>query len=198
MTLRARFAVATAAATGLADGEVDVVVSGLVLNFVPSIDEALAEAYRIVAPGGIVAGYVWDYARGMEVIRLFWDAAIAQDATAAGMDEAARFPIAGPAPLAAAFTSAGLGAVEVQPIDVPTVFLDFDDLWMPFLRGTGPAPAYAASLSDRSRTALRDRLHAMVNEEADGSIRLTARAFAVRGRRYATRDEPGDTVRPAR
>ena len=182
---RARFVVGSAAATGLDDGEVDVVVSGLVLNFVPDIGAALAEARRVVRRGGVVAGYVWDYADGMQLLRRFWDAAVALDPAARALDEGVRFPHAAPEPLAAAFTAAGLEAVEVQPIEVPTTFFDFDDLWAPFLSGTGPAPGYAASLAGPAQNVLRDRLRASVAPEPDGSIRLTARAWAAQGRRPA-------------
>jgi hypothetical protein len=64
---------------------------------------------------------------------------------------------------------------------VPTVFADFDDYWRPFLGGQGPAPAYAMSLADEDRRALRDLLRARLPSTPDGSIPLTARAWAVRG-----------------
>ena len=54
----------------LPDGSADIVVSGLVLNFIPDLPAALAEMRR-VAPDGIVAGYVWDYTGGMEMLALF-------------------------------------------------------------------------------------------------------------------------------
>jgi SAM-dependent methyltransferase len=180
---RARFAVGLADETGLADADVDVVVAGLVLNFVPDVGEALAEARRVVRPGGLIAGYVWDYAEGMESIRLFWDAAVALDPAARALDQGALYPIAAPEMLGAAFTAAELDAVEVRAIQVPTVFADFDDLWTPLLGGTGTAPGYVASLTEPARDALRDTLRSLVREEPDGSIRLTARAWAARGRR---------------
>ena len=52
-----------------------------------------------------------------------------------------------------------------------------------FLGGQGPAPAYAMSLSEEHRGALRDRLRATLPIAQDGSIPLVARAWAVRGRR---------------
>ena len=152
------------------------------MNFVPDVPEALAEARRVVHHGGLVASYVWDYAEGMQFVRRFWDAAVALDDAARPLDQGVQFADNAPGPLAAAFTSAGLTDVEVRPIEVPTVFADFDDLWTPFLGGTGTAPTYLASLSDSDRDAIRDRLRASVVEEPDGSIRLAARAWAVRGR----------------
>jgi SAM-dependent methyltransferase len=182
---RARFLVGDAGTTGLGDGAVDAVVSGLVLNFVPDLAAALAEAQRVARPGGLVAGYVWDYADGMELLRRFWDAAVALDPSAAGFDEGVRFPNAAPGPLTAGFQAAGFRTIEARPIDVPTVFAGFDDLWAPFLRGTGPAPAYVASLGAEARDALRERMRATVAAAGDGSIRLVARAWAVQGRRPA-------------
>jgi SAM-dependent methyltransferase len=178
---RVTFEVGTAAETGLDDGDVDVVVSALVLNFVPDLGAALAEARRVLSPGGVVAGYVWDYGEGMQLLRRFWDAAVEVDPAARARDEGARFENAGPEPLAAGFAAAGLSTVEVRPIDVPTVFADFDDLWTPFLGGTGVGPAYVASLGEAAPDALRERLRASLDAEPDGSIRLVARAWAVRG-----------------
>jgi trans-aconitate methyltransferase len=180
---RASFRAGTAAETGLADAGVDVAVAGLVLNFVPDVPAALGEAQRIVTPGGIVAGYVWDYAEGMQFIHAFWNAAVAVDAAAREFDEATRFPIAAHEPLAAAFVAAGLESVDVRPIEIPTVFADFDDLWQPFLGWTGAAPTYLASLAPGAREELREEYRSSIPAEPDGSIRLSARAWAVRGRR---------------
>jgi SAM-dependent methyltransferase len=174
-------AVGSATAIPAQDGEFDRVVSALVLNFVLQPDEALAEMRRITRPGGWIGAYVWDYAEGMRLIRIFWDAAIALDPTAGRLDEGRRFPICRPEPLRALFGSAGLADVDVAPIEVPMVFADFDDLWRPFLGGQGPAPGYCASLPDDRRNALRDRLRATLPQQPDGTIPLEARAWAVRG-----------------
>lgn len=180
---RAAFAVADAGALPHAAQSADVVVSGLMLNFVPRPLAALAEMVRAVRAGGVVAVYVWDYAGGMQLMRRFWDAAVALDAGAAALDEGSRFPICRPGALDALFRDAGLGSVETRAIEVPTRFRDFDDYWAPFLGGQGPAPGYARSLSDEHRAALRRRIRSEMPMGADGSIELVARAWAVRGTR---------------
>jgi SAM-dependent methyltransferase len=172
----ARFLVADA--DHLPTVDVDVVVSGLALNFMPDAGAAVA---AMGARGRTVAAYVWDYAGGMELIRRFWDAAVALDPAAADLDEARRFPVCHPDRLATLWRGAGLADVATAPVDIPTVFGDFDDYWTPFLGGQGPAPAYVAGLDDRRRDQLRDRLHATLPIDEDGSIHLTARAWAVRG-----------------
>jgi len=83
--------------------------------------------------------------------------------------------------LARLWSDAGFGDVRVRAIEVPTVFADFDDYWRPFLGGQGPAPGYVMSLADDRRGALRDLLHDRLPIAADGSVPLTARAWAVRG-----------------
>ena len=164
----------------LEDRSVDVVVSGLVLNFVPDPRRALNEMRRVARDGGRIAAYVWDYAGKMELMRQFWDVAVELDASAAKLDEGKRFPLCHPDALLQAFASAGLGQAEVTPIDVPTRFESFDDYWQPFLGGQGPAPAYAMSLGESQRERLRERLRARLPRAADGSIPLVARAWAVK------------------
>ena len=179
---RATFEVADARALPVSSGQFDAAVAGLVLNFVPDPSAAVREMARAVRPRGVVAAYVWDYAEGMELMRHFWDAAVALDPQASALDEGRRFPLCRPEALRALFTGAGLEEVDVRAIDVPTRFRDFDDYWTPFLGGQGPAPGYAMSLSEERRNALRERIRGKLPVGADGAIALVARAWAVRGR----------------
>jgi len=169
-----------ATAIPLGDASIDVVVSGLVLNFVPDQPGALAEMARVTGKGGTIAAYVWDYAGKMDLMRFFWDAATELDPAASKLDEGVRFPLCRPEALEKLFAGAGLKDVEVSAIDIPTLFANFDDYWQPFLGGQGPAPAYAMSLDEAVRARLRDRIRGRVPIEANGSIPLTARAWAVR------------------
>lgn len=170
----------SATAIPIRDASVDVVVSGLMLNFVSDPRAALAEMTRVTRNAGTVAAYVWDYAGKMELMRLFWDAAAEIDVDAAGMDEGVRFPLCHPDALEELFAGSGLVEIEVCPIDIPTPFQNFDDYWQPFLGGQGPAPAYAMSLDATVRDRLRDRIRANLPTSANGSITLTARALAIR------------------
>jgi SAM-dependent methyltransferase len=164
----------------LEDASVDVVVSGLVLNFVPDQPAALKEMIRVTTNQGIIGAYVWDYAGKMELMRYFWDAALSLEPEATKLDEGVRFPLCCPDALAELFAGAGLEKIDVTPIDVPTPFESFENYWQPFLGGQGPAPAYAMSLSEPARVRLRERIRERLPIQPDGSISLIARAWAVR------------------
>ncbi len=179
---RAQFEVGDATALRFADSVFDVAVSGLVLNFVPDHAAMLREMRRVVRADGALALYVWDYAGQMQLMRYFWDAAVALNPIAQALDEGLRFPICQPGPLSQLLRDAGLHDVETRAIDVPTHFKDFDDYWSPFLGGQAPAPSYAMSLNENERAALREYIRAHLAFGDDGSIHLTARAWAVRGR----------------
>lgn len=159
----------------------DAVVSGLCLNFIDDPDLAVAEMHRVTRRGGMVAAYVWDYAEGMAMLRWFWNTACDLDPTIGHLDEATRFPLCHPGPLAALFSEAGLDAVETTALTVPTTFSGFDDFWGPFLEGQGPAPAYVRSLDDLHRDRLASRLERTLPRSHDGAIDLTARSWGVRG-----------------
>ena len=191
---RARFALGDARSLPLRTEQIDVAVSGLALNFVPDPGRAAAELARVTKPGGLGAAYVWDYAEGMAMLRHFWDAAVALDPAAAEQDEGRRFPLCRSEPLAKLWTDAGWEQVRVRALDVPTVFVDFDDFWLPFLGGQGPAPGYLKSLSDEQGATLRELLRSRLPAGPGRTIPLTARAWAVRGSRPQWRTAPAETA----
>jgi SAM-dependent methyltransferase len=178
---RVRFDVADAYHLPGADGIYDVVVSGLMLNFLPQPDRALTEMVRVTAPGGTVGVYVWDYRDGMQMLRYFWDTALELNRDAKALDESERFPLCQRQPLLTLFEGVGLRDVEVTSIEVDMHFQDFGEFWTPFLGGQGPAPDYCMSLDNGKRTALRNKLRDRLPVNQDGSIDLTAVACAVRG-----------------
>ena len=178
---RAEFEVGNAQTLSFESETFDAAISGLVLNFVPRPDQMVAEMARVVGKRGMIALYVWDYAGKMQMMRHFWNAVAALDPAARDLDEGRRFPICHPDSLKKLFQNAGLFQVEVDSIDISTHFKDFNDYWAPFLGGQGPAPGYAMSLSDEQRARLRQRIYNSLPFALDGSIPLTARAWAVRG-----------------
>jgi len=179
--VRTSFVVASADGLPTRAGVFDVVVSGLVLNFVPEPARALVAMRQHARPGGTLAAYVWDYAGGMEFLRYFWDEAVALDPAAAAVDEARRFGHWQPSLLASLFRESGFARVEADVIEIPTDFTDFDDYWTPFLGGTGPAPSYVDSLDQGRRDVLRARLEERLPRAPDGRIALRARACVARG-----------------
>ncbi|MFN8574445.1 MAG: class I SAM-dependent methyltransferase [Gemmatimonadaceae bacterium] len=178
---RVTFEAGDAQSLPLDDASCDVAVSALALNFFPDPVGALREMARCTGPRGVVAAYLWDYGGRMQMLRHFWNAAANLDATARDLDEGRRFPICQPDALHSAFVAAGLSGVQTRPIDVSTVFRDFDDYWVPFLGGQGPAPSYVRSLTDAQCAGLRERLRRSLPTALDGSIALIARAWTARG-----------------
>lgn len=180
---RASFLAGDAQALPLPDASADIVVSGLVLNFVPDRALALAEMRRLLRPDGTLAFYVWDYpGGGVSFIRAFWAAAVALDPAAAPMTEAGRYAFCTSDGLTQLVRSAGLRDVEVAAVEDFARFRDFDDFWRPFTFGAGAAQVYCAGLSDAARDQLRHRLKAQLPAAADGSITLPLRAWAVQAR----------------
>jgi len=178
---RAEFYVCGAEKIPIDDESVDAIVSGLVLNFIPGIELALAEFKRVAKKSAAIGAYVWDYSGKMEMMRYFWDAAGSLFEDAYEKDEAIRFKICNSSSLGDLFISAGFSNVGTTFIDVPTVFKNFEDYWNPFLSGIGPAPGYCISLSEQKRELLRQKIYSSLPIEKDGRIKLIARAIAVKG-----------------
>lgn len=178
---KAEFLVGNASSIPIGNNNVDIIVSGVAMNFFPDLPAAFTEMKRVLKPNGTISAYVWDYSDKMEFLRYFWDAAISIDANAKSLDEGVRFPICNPDKLKNAFEEAGLSNVETTYLTVETIFKDFEDYWNPFLGGQGPAPSYLASQSSYIVGKIRFNLVERLPVEANGSIKLIARAIAVRG-----------------
>lgn len=176
-----RFVIGDAQALEMPDATFDKSLSLLVMNFIPDSTRALREMMRVTRPGGVVAAAVWDYGEGMEMLRAFWDEAVALDATSAARDER-NMPLCRRGELAAVWRAQGLERVEEQPLVIELSFASFDDYWRPFLGGQGPAGGYAASLPEPQQKALEARLHSrLLGTRQDGPFTLEARAWAVKG-----------------
>jgi ubiquinone/menaquinone biosynthesis C-methylase UbiE len=164
------------------DATFDLVVSQLVLNFLPDPDAGVAEMLRVVRHGGTVAACTWDYADGMTMLRTFWDAA--RDVDPEALDEARTMRFTTERELAELWEHAGLTDIRTRSLEVSTEYADFDDYWHPFLLGIGPGGEYAASLDAEPLERLRDGCFRRLGAP-DGAFTLSARAVAVSGRRPA-------------
>jgi SAM-dependent methyltransferase len=179
---RATFSVGGGTRIAATDGTYDAVIGGLAFPAIRDTPAALAEFKRIVKPGGVVAGYVWDFDGEMQLLRYFWNAAAEFEPAAEQSDDDERFAICHPQRLGAAWRGAGLADVEVRAIDAKARFTDFDDLWTPFSRGDSPAQTFVQSLDEHRRELLRAHLRSGLPVANDGSITLTTRAWAAKGR----------------
>lgn len=175
------FKVGLAESLALDSHSIDAVVSGFVLNFVPQPKVAVLEMLRVAKSGGKVGIFLWDYAKDMQMLRYFWDAAIELDNKAIQFDEGIRFPLCREGQLESFILEVGMKKVETTPIVVKTVFQNFDDYWQPFLGNVGPAPNYAMSLNQKDRQRLKEKLRKSLPTENNGSITLLAKAWAVKG-----------------
>lgn len=163
------------------DAMFDRTLSLLVVNFIPDVPKALGEMTRVTKPKGTVAAAVWDYGEGMEMLRAFWDEAVALTPAHATKDEC-NMPLCRRGDLAALWRGHGLKDVVEEALTIETRFASFDDFWKPFLDKQGPAGAYAASLSVEDLEALRLRLRGrLLGPGPDKAIVMHARAWAVRG-----------------
>jgi SAM-dependent methyltransferase len=178
---RTRFEVGDAQALKFDDASFDKSMSLLVMNFVPDHDKAIAEMRRVTRPGGGVSACVWDYNEGMQMLRFFWDEAVALDPGAEKKDER-HMKLSREGQLGEAWKKAGLTNLQEKPLVIEQSYTSFDDYWEPFLKGAGPAGAYAASLPEDRRRELESRLRErLLGGRNDGPFVLKARAWAVRG-----------------
>ena len=178
---RVRFEVGDAQRLRFADGDFDRTLSLLVVNFIPDPAKALDEMVRVTRPGGTIAAAVWDYGQGMEMLRVFWDEAVALNPGADARDER-HMPLSRKGELAALWREHRLRDVSEEALTIRTRFSSFDDYWSPFLEKQGPAGDYVAALAADEREQLRLRLRKrLLGDRPDGPIVLSARAWAVRG-----------------
>jgi ubiquinone/menaquinone biosynthesis C-methylase UbiE len=160
------------------DDTFDVVLSQLVVNFLDDPSTGLREMLRVVRPDGFVAGCVWDYADGMTMLRVFWDAALALDPDAP--DEGRTMRFCTPHELRELWARQ-LDTVEVRELIVHADYDDFDDFWSPFPEGIAPSGAYCASLDAERQENLRRECSRRLGDPR-APFTLSARAWFARGR----------------
>lgn len=157
------------------DGAFDVTCAQLVVHFMQDPVAGLAEMARVTRTDGVVAACVWDLAGGRAPISPFWQAA--RDLDGAAQDESA-LPGARGDHLSELFGQAGLREIEAATLSAAVEHATFDDWWDPFTYGVGPAGAYAKSLDEADRSALRLRCRELLPQ---APFTVSASAWAARG-----------------
>ncbi|WP_260295028.1 class I SAM-dependent methyltransferase [Sedimenticola hydrogenitrophicus] len=186
--------VGEATALPVEDAAVDITVSGLLLNIPPDPDRVLREMVRVTADSGSVAAYVWDYAGSMEMLNYFWDAAVELNLMAEVMHEGKRFADCNKPALRQLFSDAGLADITLTSFEITQEFPDFEQFWGPFQAGQGTAPTYLLQQPESDQAALRELLREHLPTASDGSIRLRARAWAIKGRVEKSLATPDDAT----
>jgi SAM-dependent methyltransferase len=178
---RLRFEVGDAQALPFEDASFDRTVAALVMNFIPDHTRAIAEMRRVTRPQGTVSACVWDYDAGMQMLRFFWDEAVALDPAVEPKDER-HMKLSRHGQLGELWRQAGLTNIKEEPLSIEQVFTSFDDYWGPFTKGAGPGGAFVVSLPEDRRAQLEARMRQrLLGDRPDGSFTLTAKAWCVRG-----------------
>jgi SAM-dependent methyltransferase len=172
--------VAAAEALPFGDGMFDAVLSQLVIQALDDAPAAAQEMRRVAAPGGTVAACVWDFRDGMPLLVAYWGAVRATDPDGAPGDDTDDDWCTRDG-LRALWDQAGLEDIEATALSASAPYDELDDAWFSFASGVGTSGAYCQSLDERRRARLRAEFERRL-DAPDGSFRLTARAWAVRGR----------------
>ena len=137
-----------------ADDYFDLTLAQLVVHFLTDPVSGLREMARVTRPDGRVAACVWDHAGGSGPLAVFWRAVRDIDPGARDESELAG---AREGHLVELCQTAGLEHLASSTLTVTVRFATFDDWWVPFTLGVGPAGAHVDELDEQGRSVLRTR-----------------------------------------
>jgi SAM-dependent methyltransferase len=176
---RVDFQMGDAQALPFADGGFDVVAAALVINFIPDRPRALREMRRVARTGGIVAGYVWDFAAerspsgplrvgmrqfGIDVPELPG----ARDSSLDALD--------------VLFRDAGFESVATRSIEVTLRYSSFDEFWQAQTPSYSPTTRIIAAMTTSECARLKETVREGLSVHGDGGIEYSARAHAIQAR----------------
>lgn len=174
---RADFRVGDAQALEFADGTFDVVAAALVINFIPDRTRALSEMRRVTRPGGLVAGFVWDFSAELSPsgpFRLGLHQVIADLPALPGTEDSPTDA------LRLLFEEAGLEQIATCSIDVTVSFSDFDAFWLAQTPSYSPTTKMIAAMPENRRRKLIESVRAQLPIRPDGRVEYPARANAIK------------------
>jgi ubiquinone/menaquinone biosynthesis C-methylase UbiE len=171
--------VADAQALPFSNASFDVVASALVINFIPDRPRAIVEMCRVCRPGGIVGGYVWDFAEdgapNLPICRGMMELGIDPPPVPGTRDSRQDA-------MRSLFDNARLEDIEVRTIDATASFTDFDEYWHSQMPSYSPVTNAIAELPEADRAKLIETVRASLPPRPDGSIVCSARANAIKAR----------------
>jgi SAM-dependent methyltransferase len=174
----AQFRKGDAMALPFADDRFDAAVMALALFFVPDPAKGVAEMARVVAPGGAVSAYLWDFPGGGYPLQLLQEAM-----RAAGLKPPIppRAEVARIAALQELWSGAGLEAVETRQIPMRRSFADFEDFWTASTGGSSMA-SIMSSLDADEKARLKEQARTLFPAANDGRVTCAGHVNAVKGR----------------
>jgi ubiquinone/menaquinone biosynthesis C-methylase UbiE len=173
---QASFRVGDAQVLPFASSTFDVVVSALVINFIPDRLRALREMHRVARPGGIVAGYVWDFMSELSPsgpFRLGMKDVLTDVPALPGAEDSQL------STLHALFQRAGFADIVTRTIEVTVEFPEFYAFWAAQTARYVPTTGMVAGLPEHTRLRLIEAIRARVHTSPNGNISYPARANAI-------------------
>ena len=176
---RVSFRVADAHALPFNEATFDVVASGLVLNFIRDQARALLEMRRVAVRGGVVTGYVWDFAAEFSPS---WPLRIGLSEMGVGVPHVPGAARSSVHELRGLFERAGFEQISLRSFDVTVTFPNFEDFWQSQTQRYSPVGKLVAALETRERLRLSANVRSMLPKRTDGQTEYSARANAVKAR----------------
>jgi ubiquinone/menaquinone biosynthesis C-methylase UbiE len=175
---RAKFQQADAMALPFADGAFDVTASALVINFVPDPLRALTEMARVTAPGGMVAGYVWDFEPEFSPSGPLRRAMRACGAELPAIPGTAHSTLAA---LRSLFRRAGMESVGTTEVEVTLAYTDFEDFWQAQTPSYMPTTKVINAMTEGERKRLKRAVQEALPVGPNRKVEYAARANGIRG-----------------
>jgi ubiquinone/menaquinone biosynthesis C-methylase UbiE len=174
---KVEFRLADAQQLPLPDKAFDVVVSALVINFVPDKARAMSEMRRVARPGALIAACIWDFAAELSP-----SGALRRAMRGLGIEAP---PVPGTdtsrtAVLADLFRNVGLTELSSNSFEVVVSFPDFEDFWCSQTAHHAPTTRLIQAMSQRDKLTLKETVRDSLKPLGAG-FGYSASAIAVRG-----------------
>ena len=134
---------------------------------------------RVARAGGIVAGYVWDFAAELSPS---WPFRLGMRQFGADVPELPGARDSSLGALNSLFERAGFERIATRSIEVTLPYSDFDDFWQAQTPSYSPTTRIIAAMTKSERVRLMETVRAGLPVRPDGRIEYSARANAIKAR----------------